>query len=247
MTSLYQVTLRGEGRRDGHAEEEEGEALVLHRHPKGAGSAVDREEAIVGVPEDRIIRTDFGREVVLDLSAAQKEYAALMYPVCQVFDWDKWQDGFDEHWRGDQNESVRGGIPDFQAPGSGELQVLPRAGHRAGPIDFEGSRLRRLREGEHRRQGARRLRAGDGDVCRLRPRTAQGLVRRRCDEGPASPLRRDAATGRCRTPGSSPGSPTPISFRRSRYFIRATAGAPQRRPASRARSCRRSQATGRRC
>ena len=30
-----------------------------------------------------------------------------MYPVSQVFDWDKWQDGFDDHWRGDQNESVR--------------------------------------------------------------------------------------------------------------------------------------------
>ena len=30
-----------------------------------------------------------------------------MYPVSQVFDWDKWQDGFDEHWRGDQNESIR--------------------------------------------------------------------------------------------------------------------------------------------
>ena len=30
-----------------------------------------------------------------------------MYPVAQVFDWDKWQDGFDEHWRGDQHESVR--------------------------------------------------------------------------------------------------------------------------------------------
>ena len=30
-----------------------------------------------------------------------------MYPVAQVFDWDKWQDGFDKHWRGDQNESIR--------------------------------------------------------------------------------------------------------------------------------------------
>ena len=25
--------------------------------------------------------------------------------MSQVFDWDKWQDGFDKHWRGDQNES----------------------------------------------------------------------------------------------------------------------------------------------
>src|SRR5688500_4645836 len=30
-----------------------------------------------------------------------------MFPMTDVFDWDKWQDGFDKHWRGDQNESVR--------------------------------------------------------------------------------------------------------------------------------------------
>jgi hypothetical protein len=31
----------------------------------------------------------------------------MMYPVSQVFDWDTWQDGFDEHWSGDQNKSIR--------------------------------------------------------------------------------------------------------------------------------------------
>lgn len=53
------------------------------------------------------MRTDFGREVVLDLSTQESEYAALMYPVSQVFDWDRWQDGFDKHWRGDEHEAVR--------------------------------------------------------------------------------------------------------------------------------------------
>lgn len=43
----------------------------------------------------------------MNLSTSEKEYAALMYPVSQVFDWDKWQDGFDKHWRGDNNESIR--------------------------------------------------------------------------------------------------------------------------------------------
>ena len=30
-----------------------------------------------------------------------------MYPISQVFDWDKWQDGFDRYWRGDLHENVR--------------------------------------------------------------------------------------------------------------------------------------------
>jgi len=25
----------------------------------------------------------------------------------QVFDWDRWQDGFDQYWKGDANEAVR--------------------------------------------------------------------------------------------------------------------------------------------
>jgi hypothetical protein len=74
---------------------------------KALDASVDREEAIVGVPEDRVIRTDFGREVVTDLSTPEKEYAALMYPVSQVFDWDNWQDGFDEHWQGEANKALR--------------------------------------------------------------------------------------------------------------------------------------------
>jgi len=74
---------------------------------KSLDPSVDREEAIVGLPEDKIERSDFGRVVTLDLAAAHNEYAALMYPVCQVFDWDRWQDGFDNYWRGDQHETVR--------------------------------------------------------------------------------------------------------------------------------------------
>ena len=31
----------------------------------------------------------------------------MMYPVTQVFEWDKWQDGFDEHWPGDANKGLR--------------------------------------------------------------------------------------------------------------------------------------------
>ena len=68
----------------------------------------DRErQAIVGVPEDKVQRTDFGREVVLDLSTGEKEHKALMFPLSEVFDWDNWQDRFDESWPGEANLSVR--------------------------------------------------------------------------------------------------------------------------------------------
>jgi uncharacterized protein DUF262 len=81
---------------------------------KAMDPLADREDAIVGVPEDRMIRTDFGREVVLDLSTPEREYAQLMFPVSQVFDWDDWYDGFERYWRGDQHEAVRDEFRSFR-------------------------------------------------------------------------------------------------------------------------------------
>ena len=107
MTSLYQVTIRGQVVETVTPKKKKVRRWFYIDIREALDSSLDREEAIVGVPQDKIVRTDFGREVILDLSSAEREYASLMYPVSQVFDWDKWQDGFDKHWRGDQNESVR--------------------------------------------------------------------------------------------------------------------------------------------
>ncbi len=46
----------------------------------------DREEALVSVPEDRIIRGNFGRTVELDLSTLDAECQAEMFPLSGVFD-----------------------------------------------------------------------------------------------------------------------------------------------------------------
>ena len=107
MTSLYQVTLRGRVVETVTPKKKKVKRWFYIDIRKALDPAIDREEAIIGVPEDKTVRTDFGREVLLDLSSAEREYASLIYPVCQVFDWDKWQDGFDKQWRGDQHESVR--------------------------------------------------------------------------------------------------------------------------------------------
>lgn len=107
MTSLYQVTLRGKVVETVTPKNKRVKRWFYIDIRKALDPTIDREEAIVGVPEDWMIRTDFGREVVLDLSTPAGEYAALMYPVAQVFDWDRWQDDFDKHWRGDEFEAVR--------------------------------------------------------------------------------------------------------------------------------------------
>lgn len=107
MTSLYQVTLRGKVVETVTPKNKKVRRWFYIDIHKALDSSIDREETIIGVPEDQMIRTDFGREVVMDLSTPQHEYAAGMYPVAQVFDWDRWQDGYNDYWKGDANESRR--------------------------------------------------------------------------------------------------------------------------------------------
>lgn len=107
MTSLYQVTLRGKVVETVTPKKKRVKRWFYLDIAKAIDETVDREDAVIGVPEDRVDRTDFGREIALDLSTPEKEYSALMFPVSQVFDWDAWQDGFNDHWSGEEHKAVR--------------------------------------------------------------------------------------------------------------------------------------------
>jgi hypothetical protein len=95
ITSLYQVTLRGSVVETVTPKNKKVKRWFYINIRKALDPNLEREEAIV--------RADFGRETILDLSSPEREYSELMYPVGQVFDWDQWQDGFDDCWRSDED------------------------------------------------------------------------------------------------------------------------------------------------
>ncbi len=66
---------------------------------KAVGGLANIEEAIVGVPADRIVRTDFGRKIELDLSSAEREYAEHMFPLDRAFDSKDWFFSWRDFWR----------------------------------------------------------------------------------------------------------------------------------------------------
>lgn len=51
------------------------------------------EEAIIGVDESRTVRTNFGRDVALDLSADDKEFETFCFPCSQILKSDAWELG----------------------------------------------------------------------------------------------------------------------------------------------------------
>lgn len=59
----------------------------------------DRLDAVVAVPEDRKIKTNFDRDIVLDLSSRDLEYQHHMFPLNIIFDSnarEDWADGYKE-------------------------------------------------------------------------------------------------------------------------------------------------------
>ncbi|WCS26729.1 DUF262 domain-containing protein [Methylobacterium sp. NMS14P] len=98
MTSLYQALVR-------QNPIEKIDVFYYFNIDKALDPSVDREDAIEAFPKDRILRTNFGKDVVLDLSTSDKEYEHLRFPLNKIFDHESWQEGFWDYW--DDNKSKR--------------------------------------------------------------------------------------------------------------------------------------------
>lgn len=71
---------------------------------KALDSNVDRVDAIVSVPETRMVTSNFGRNIELDLSSVDKEYEHKMFPLNIILDSSKtflWMQGFIQHYNND--------------------------------------------------------------------------------------------------------------------------------------------------
>lgn len=97
MTSLYQVTIRNSVVETITPKKKKVKRWFYFDIIKALDSGVDREDAIVGIPEDKLVRENFGRGVSLDLASQEQEFLTLHYPVSMVFNWDEWQKQFIEY------------------------------------------------------------------------------------------------------------------------------------------------------
>ena len=83
MTSLYQVTLRGKVVETETPKKKKVKRWFYIDLRKALDPSVDREEAIVGVPEDRVVRSEFGRKVDMDLSTPDRGICLPHVPCFQ--------------------------------------------------------------------------------------------------------------------------------------------------------------------
>lgn len=98
MTSLYQACLRREVVETITPKNKLVKRWFYIDIQKALQADADRDEAIFSVPEDRRIKTNFDKDILLDLSQPQHEFERLMFPLNRVFDWDEWQESFGDYW-----------------------------------------------------------------------------------------------------------------------------------------------------
>ncbi len=96
MTSLYQACMRQQVVRTITPKNKQVRRWFYVDIVKALSA--EREEAVFLVPEDRRVKTNFDKDIVLDLSTSELEFEHLMFPLNRVFDWDAWQDGFGDYW-----------------------------------------------------------------------------------------------------------------------------------------------------
>ena len=66
---------------------------------------VERIDAVISVPEDRTLRSDFGRQIDLDLSTPELEYQNRYFPLNKLGDYRAWRRGFNRYWDNDREET----------------------------------------------------------------------------------------------------------------------------------------------
>lgn len=114
MTSLYHACLKKTAVQTITPQKRKVKRWFYIDISKSMTEGFDREVAIFTTPEDRCLRQNFNRDVVLDLSSQEKEYENMCFPLNQVFDWDEWQDGFGDYWIEKQQTERRNIFKEFK-------------------------------------------------------------------------------------------------------------------------------------
>lgn len=119
ITSLYQSTYSKFPVRTRTQKKKEVERFYYLDIKKSVAENADLYDAIIGVPADRKIRTNFGKDVELDLSSVELEYKNDLFPLNFVFDNRRWFHGWRDYWK-DHSRDINDLERDF------DLKVLER-------------------------------------------------------------------------------------------------------------------------
>lgn len=107
LTSLYQSLMSAVP-----AETKDAKGKAIRRWyyidmQKAISNDDDREDAVLSVPDDKLVRTfggGHGGEIALDVTTPAKEFAADLFPVNRIFNSADWRQAYSENWNFDRDK-----------------------------------------------------------------------------------------------------------------------------------------------
>lgn len=99
LTSLYQAMYGSRPVRTKNSRGKEIERYYYIDIKAATEAAADLEDAIIGVPADRVIRSNFGKKIDLDVSTRELEFEQDLFPLNKVFDSRNWFFEWLDYWK----------------------------------------------------------------------------------------------------------------------------------------------------
>ncbi|WP_206692480.1 DUF262 domain-containing protein [Azospirillum sp. INR13] len=99
VTSLYQATRSTTPVRTRTPKGTEVERFYFLDIKAAVAAGMEFEDAIIGVPADRIVRRNFGKEIVLDLSTPEGQFEHDAFPLNCIFDSRNWFYDWRDYWK----------------------------------------------------------------------------------------------------------------------------------------------------
>ena len=107
LTSLYQAIYSKDPVTTLNSRDREVDRFYYIDIPKTVDAGADIRDALIGVPADRIVRKNFGRDEDINLSTRDKEFERHAFPLNQIFPYPgDWLDSWEDYWM-ERGENVR--------------------------------------------------------------------------------------------------------------------------------------------
>lgn len=101
LTSLFQALFSGQPVETRDIRKKPRKLWYYIDIAKALDPSNDRDEAVISIPEDRIVR-NFRSEIIADYSTPEQEYAASLFPLTKIFNSSDWRRAYSKYWKYDE-------------------------------------------------------------------------------------------------------------------------------------------------
>ena len=128
VTSLYQTVMLNEAVKTRNSRGDTVRRWFYFNILDAIDNSIDRDESILSVNENKVIKKYNEDGADVDLSSRENEYKHLLFPISEIFNWEGWREEFEDYWSEENRKEYRNIFRIFKD------EVLENFSHYAVPL-----------------------------------------------------------------------------------------------------------------